>query len=406
MTFTKKIIVAMILGIITGVFLNIFSYETSLTDFIVINFFNIVSDLFISALKLVIIPLIFFSIVCGIISLSDDTSLSRLGIKTLSLYLLTTIIAISLGLLFSSFINYEPILLSNLETNVSIGNVKTESNFFPTNIFKSLSDGNIIHLLIFSVLIGIAASKVKDSAKTFVNYFHEFNTVINELVKIIISFTPIAVYCILSKTFATQGLETLTPLMGYFFTVVFVLLVHFFLTFSLLLKTFTNLNPNQFFINIKEVIVFTFSTSSSSASIPFTLKAATEKCGINKSISSFTIPLGATINMDGTAIMQGCATFFLASLYGIDLGMNELLTIVITATIASIGTAGIPSAGIIMLTVIFTQIGIPLEGITLLLGVDRLLDMMRTSINVSGDLCISCIVASSENRIDATIYKS
>ena len=406
MSFTKKIIVAMILGIITGVFLNIFSYDTSFSDFIVINFFNIVSDLFISALKLVIIPLIFFSIVCGIISLSDDTSLSRLGIKTLSLYLFTTIIAISLGLLFSSFIDYEPILLSNLETNVSIDNIKTESNIFPTNIFQSLSDGNIIHLLIFSVLIGIAASKVKDNAKTFINYFHEFNTVINELVKIIISFTPIAVYCILSKTFATQGLETLTPLMGYFFTVVFVLLIHFFITFSFLLKTFTNLNPKQFFINIKEVIVFTFSTSSSSASIPFTLKAATEKCGINKSISSFTIPLGATINMDGTAIMQGCATFFLASLYGIDLGMNEILTIVVTATIASIGTAGIPSAGIIMLTVIFTQIGIPLEGITLLLGVDRLLDMMRTSINVSGDLCISCIVASSENRIDENIYKS
>jgi Na+/H+-dicarboxylate symporter len=406
MPFTKKIIVAMILGIITGVFLNIFSYDTSLSNFIVINFFNIVSDLFISALKLVIIPLIFFSIVCGIISLSDDTSLSRLGIKTLSLYLFTTIIAISLGLLFSSFIDYEPILLSNLETNVSIDNIKTESNIFPTNIFQSLSDGNIIHLLIFSVLIGIAASKVKDNAKTFINYFHEFNTVINELVKIIISFTPIAVYCILSKTFATQGLDTLTPLIGYFLTVAFVLLIHFFITFSLLLKTFTNLNPKKFFINIKEVIVFTFSTSSSSASIPFTLKAATEKCGINKSISSFTIPLGATINMDGTAIMQGCATFFLASLYGIDLGMSEILTIVVTATIASIGTAGIPSAGIIMLTVIFTQIGIPLEGITLLLGVDRLLDMMRTSINVSGDLCISCIVASSENRIDETIYKS
>ena len=406
MSFTKKIIVAMILGIIAGIFLNIFTYDVSADDSIVINLFSVVSDLFISALKLVIIPLIFFSIVCGIISLSDDVSLSRLGIKTLSLYLLTTVIAISLGLLFSSFIDYEPILLSNLESDVSIDNIETESNFFPTNIFKSLSNGNIIHLLIFSVLIGIAASKVKDKVKTFVNYFHEFNAVINELVKIIISFTPIAVFCILSKTFATQGLETLTPLMGYFFTVVFVLLFHFFITFYFMLKTFTNLSPKKFFINIKEVIVFTFSTSSSSASIPFTLKAANEKCGINKSISSFTIPLGATINMDGTAIMQGCATFFLASLYGIDLGMPEILTIVITATIASIGTAGIPSAGIIMLTVIFTQIGIPLEGITLLLGVDRLLDMMRTSINVSGDFCISCIVANSENRIDETIFKS
>ena len=172
----------MILGIIAGIFLNIFTYDISADDSIVINLFSVVSDLFISALKLVIIPLIFFSIVCGIISLSDDVSLSRLGIKTLSLYLLTTVIAISLGLLFSSFIDYEPILLSNLESDVSIDNIETESNFFPTNIFKSLSNGNIIHLLIFSVLIGIAASKVKDKVKTFVNYINEFNAVINELV--------------------------------------------------------------------------------------------------------------------------------------------------------------------------------------------------------------------------------
>ena len=194
--------------------------------------------------------------------------------------------------------------------------------------------------------------------------------------------------------------------MGYFFTVVFVLLIHFFFTFTLMLKAFTNLNPYKFYQNIKEVIIFTFSTSSSSASIPFTLKAASEKHGIDKSISTFSVPLGATINMDGTAIMQGCATFFLAGLYGIHLGFDEIVLIVFTATVASIGTAGIPSAGIIMLTVIFTQIGIPLEGITLLLGVDRLLDMMRTSVNVSGDLCISCIVASSENKLDEKIYHS
>ena len=349
--------------------------------------------------------MIFFSIVCGIVSLSDDVPISRLGIKTLSLYILTTVIAISLGLLFSSFINYEPIL-SGLENTDPISNIESEVNIFPNNIFRSLTEGNIIHLLIFSVLIGISASKIKGNVNTFIQYFHDFNNVINELVKIIISFTPIAVFCILSKTFATQGLETLMPLMSYFLTVVFVLLIHFFLTFSLLLKFFTTLNAMKFFKNIKDVIIFSFSTSSSSASIPFTLKTAEEKCGVNKSIGTFTIPLGATINMDGTAIMQGCATFFLASLYGIDLGFIEIITIVVTATIASIGTAGIPSAGIIMLTVIFTQIGIPLEGITLLLGVDRLLDMMRTSVNVSGDLCISCIVADSENKINHDVYKS
>ena len=256
------------------------------------------------------------------------------------------------------------------------------------------------------MLIGISAARIKNRIKTFIKYFYDFNDVINELVKLIISFTPIAVFCILAKTFSTQGVETIMSLAGYFFTVVFVLLFHFLFTFSILIKFFTALNPVKFFQNLKDVVIFTFSTSSSSASIPFTLKATEEKYGIDKSIGTFTVPLGATINMDGTAIMQGCATFFLASLYGIDLGINEIVTIVITATIASIGTAGIPSAGIIMLTVIFTQIGIPLEGITLLLGVDRLLDMIRTSVNVSGDTCISCVIASSENKINESVFNS
>ena len=406
MSFTKKIIVSMILGILVGITFNL----TDLTEFhlgtYINNLFDIVSYLFLSSLKLIIVPLIFFSIVCGIVSLSDDVSVSRLGIKTLLLYTITTVIAISLGLLFSSFINFEPIEITNLDSVINIENIETDGNIFPSNIFKSLSDGNIIHLLIFAVLIGISAARIKNRIKTFIQYFYDFNDVINELVKLIISFTPIAVFCILAKTFSTQGVETIMSLAGYFFTVVFVLLFHFLFTFSILIKLFTALNPVKFFQNLKDVVIFTFSTSSSSASIPFTLKAAEEKYGIDKSISTFTVPLGATINMDGTAIMQGCATFFLASLYGIDLGINEIITIVITATIASIGTAGIPSAGIVMLTVIFTQIGIPLEGITLLLGVDRLLDMMRTSVNVSGDLCISCVIASSEKKINKKLFNS
>ncbi len=406
MSFTKKIIVSMILGILIGVSFNITSLIESSSGTYVINLLDLISYLFLSSLKLIIVPLIFFSIVCGIVSLSDDVSISRLGIKTLLLYTITTVIAISLGLLFSSFINYEPIEMKNLDSVINIENIETDGNIFPNNIFKSLSDGNIIHLLIFAVLIGISAARIKNRIKTFIQYFYDFNDVVNELVKLIISFTPIAVFCILAKTFSTQGIETIMSLGGYFFTVVFVLLFHFLFTFSILIKFFTALNPVKFFQNLKDVVIFTFSTSSSSASIPFTLKATEEKYGIDKSIGTFTVPLGATINMDGTAIMQGCATFFLASLYGIDLGINEIVTIVITATIASIGTAGIPSAGIIMLTVIFTQIGIPLEGITLLLGVDRLLDMMRTSVNVSGDICISCVIASSENKINESVFNS
>ena len=396
----------MILGILVGFTFNLTGLIESSLGTYTTDLFDLVSYLFLSSLKLIIVPLIFFSIVCGIVSLSDDVSLSRLGIKTLLLYTITTVIAISLGLLFSSFMNYEQINMKNLDSVINIENIETDGNIFPNNIFKSLSDGNIIHLLIFAVLIGISASRIKNRIKTFIQYFYDFNDVINELVKLIIAFTPIAVFCILAKTFSTQGMETISSLAGYFFTVIFVLIFHFLFTFSMLIKFFTALSPVKFFQNLKEVVIFTFSTSSSSASIPFTLRAAEEKYGINKSISTFTVPLGATINMDGTAIMQGCATFFLANLYGIDLGINEILTIVITATVASIGTAGVPSAGIIMLTVIFTQIGIPLEGITLLLGVDRLLDMMRTSVNVSGDLCISCIIASSENKINEEVFNS
>ncbi|MGA0277726.1 MAG: dicarboxylate/amino acid:cation symporter, partial [Candidatus Kariarchaeum pelagius] len=243
MSFTKKIIVSMILGIIFGVLINLIDISQSSTNSIIINGLDLVSHLFLSALKLIIIPLIFFSIVCGIVSLSNDVSISRLGIKTISLYLITTVIAISLGLLFASLISYEPVLITDLNSEINVKDIQSENNFFPSNIFKSMVDGNIIHLLIFSILIGISASRIKEKIKTFIKYIHEFNEVINELVKIIISFTPLAVFCILSKTFATQGLDTLMPLMGYFLTVVAALILHFFITFSLLLKIFTSLDP-------------------------------------------------------------------------------------------------------------------------------------------------------------------
>lgn len=406
MSFTKKIIYSMIFGIIIGLIINFLNVNASFQYYVIEGIFGLISNIFISSLKLIVIPLIFFSIVCGILSLSDDTSLSRVSIKTLSLYFVTTIIAISLGLLFSSFIDYEPTLKNEIINSNYDNNTTNQSHLFPDNIFKSLAEGNIIHLLIFSILIGIAANKIKDNIPIFISYIKQFNDVINELVKLIIAFTPVAVFCILVKTFSSQGAGTLLTLITYFLTVAVVLIFHFLLTYTVLLKLFTNLNPITFFKNIKDVIIFTFSTSSSSASIPFTLDAVRTKCGVNNSIGSFTIPLGATINMDGTAIMQGCATFFLASLYGIDIGFQEIVLIVTTATLASIGTAGVPSAGILMLTMIFSQIGIPLEGITLLLGVDRLLDMMRTSVNVSGDMCITCIVAKSENQIDQKIFDS
>tara|TARA_B100001142_G_scaffold320661_2_gene366065 strand:- start:247 stop:1326 length:1080 start_codon:yes stop_codon:yes gene_type:complete len=357
---------------------------------------------------MIVLPLIFVSIISGIISINDVNTLGRLGIKTLTLYVFTTMLAITLALFVSSFIDYniETISLNNGIQNISPMNQNSNFilNIFPDNFFSALVDGNVIQVLSFAIFIGVSASYVKNEIPEFVSLINNLNKIFNKMVMIIISFTPIAVFSLLAKTFSTEGMDVFIPLIKYFSVVVLVLLIHFAFTYSLILKAFSSLSIQKFYSKLRALIIFTFSTSSSNASIPFTLNTIVSKYGVNKSFASFSIPLGATINMDGTAIMQGCATYFLAAYYGIDLVFSDFVLIILTATVASIGTAGIPSAGIIMLSLILTELGIPLEGITLLLGVDRLLDMMRTSVNVSGDTCISCVVAQSEKLIDIKKY--
>ena len=411
MNFTKQVLISMVAGIFIGLIINFYfiSY-TFIESFLIGNIFSTISSLFLILLKMIVLPLIFVSIVSGIISINDVSTLGRIGIKTISLYIFTTIIAISLALIASSLVNYN---LGNLVIpSAPVTNVAASSNtniilsFFPENFFSALANGNVIQVLVFAIFIGISSSIIKKEIPEFINLIDNLNKVFNKLVLLIIKLTPIAVFCLLGKTFATQGIDVFIPLLKYFMVVAGVLLFHFFFTYSVLLGLLTKLNLKIFFKKLKSLLVFTFSTASSNASIPFTLNTVTKKFGVNKSIASFSIPLGATINMDGTAIMQGCATFFLASYYGIDLVFNDFLVIIVTATIASIGTAGIPSAGILMLSLILSEIGIPLEGITLLLGVDRLLDMMRTSVNVSGDTCITCIVANSENLIDVKKFNN
>jgi Na+/H+-dicarboxylate symporter len=411
MSFTKQVLISMVAGIFIGLIINFYfiSY-TFIESFLIGNIFSTISSLFLILLKMIVLPLIFVSIVSGIISINDVSTLGRIGIKTISLYIFTTIIAISLALIASSLVNYN---LGNLvipaapTTNVAASsNTNIILSFFPENFFSALANGNVIQVLVFAIFIGISSSIIKKEIPEFINLIDNLNKVFNKLVLLIIKLTPIAVFCLLGKTFATQGIDVFIPLLKYFMVVAGVLLFHFFFTYSVLLGLLTKLNLKIFFKKLKSLLVFTFSTASSNASIPFTLNTVTKKFGVNKSIASFSIPLGATINMDGTAIMQGCATFFLASYYGIDLVFNDFLVIIVTATIASIGTAGIPSAGILMLSLILSEIGIPLEGITLLLGVDRLLDMMRTSVNVSGDTCITCIVANSENLIDVKKFNN
>ena len=409
MSFTKKVLFSMVAGIVVGLLINNFFLPNQLIESVLINqIFHSVSSIFLILLKMIVLPLIFVSIISGIISINDVNTLGRLGVKTLTLYVFTTMIAITLALFVSSFIDYNIAIIDTVSGAKEIPTVESSSNFilsiFPQNFFAALVDGNVIQVLSFAIFIGISASYIKNEIPEFVNLIGNLNKIFNKMVLIIISFTPIAVFTLLAKTFSTEGLDVFIPLIKYFSVVVLVLLLHFTFTYSLLLKVFSDLDIRKFYTKLKSLIIFTFSTSSSNASIPFTLDVVTNKYGVNKSLASFSIPLGATINMDGTAIMQGCATYFLAAYYGIDLDIVDFITIILTATIASIGTAGIPSAGIIMLSLILTELGIPLEGITLLLGVDRLLDMMRTSVNVSGDTCISCVVAHSENLIDVKKY--
>ena len=405
MSFTKKVLFSMVTGIIVGLLINNFFIPNQLIESILINqIFHTISSIFLILLKMIVLPLIFVSIISGIISINDVNTLGRLGIKTLTLYIFTTMIAITLALFISSFVNYNIEVIDAVNNTKQVLAAEQSSNFilsiFPQNFFAALVDGNVIQVLSFAIFIGISASFIKNEIPEFVNLIDNLNKIFNKMVLIIISFTPIAVFALLAKTFSMEGLDVFIPLMKYFSIVVLVLLLHFTFTYSLILKVFSNLDIGTFYAKLKSLIIFTFSTSSSNASIPFTLDIVTNKYGVNKSLASFSVPLGATINMDGTAIMQGCATYFLAAYYGIELELVDFIVIILTATVASIGTAGIPSAGIIMLSLILTELGIPLEGITLLLGVDRLLDMMRTSVNVSGDTCISCVVAHSENLID------
>ncbi len=409
MSFTKQVLYSMLFGIFFGLALNVFIIPNELIEtFLIENIFTTLATIFILLLKMIVLPLIFVSLISGIVSINDTSALGRIGLKTITLYILTTIVAISLALLSSTLVGYDQQNL-NLGTSLVLNTDIPESKnyiltFFPENFFASLADGNVIHVLVFAIFLGIAASLIKEEIKVYIDLIDDLNKILNKLVILIIKLTPIAVFCLLAKTFATQGIEVFIPLAKYFFLVIFVLMLHFTITYSILLQLFTSLNLKRFYNKIKSILIFTFSTASSNASIPFTLNAVINKFGVKKSVASFSIPLGATINMDGTAIMQGCATYFLATFYGIDLSLNDYITIIITATLASIGTAGIPSAGILMLSIILTEIGIPLEGITLLLGVDRLLDMIRTSVNVTGDTCITCIVAKSENMLDEKKY--
>jgi len=400
----------MVAGLLVGSILHwIGSEEGFIATYLVNGVFDVGGKIFIASLKLLVVPLVFFSLVCGASNLSDGSSMGRIGFKTLGLYLLTTAIAITLALTIATNIN--PGLGIDLVTTAEYVAKQPPSltqviiDIFPTNPLRAMAEGNMLQVIVFAILIGIAISRCGEPGERIRVSLNDWNEVVMRLILMLMAVAPAGVFCLMVTLFANMGLGAIADLIKYFMTVVLVLLVHFSLTYSILLRSLAGLNPVTFYKRFAPVMAYAFSTSSSNATLPITLETVEHRLGVKNEIASFTVPLGATINMDGTAIMQGVATVFIAQAYNIDISLTGYLMVILTATLASIGTAGVPGVGLITLALVLQQVGLPVEGIALIIGVDRLLDMMRTAVNVTGDATVSTIVGRSENKFDENIFE-
>jgi Na+/H+-dicarboxylate symporter len=407
MTLTTKVLLGMGLGIVVGLIINSLGLNTEgsfIQVYIVNGLFHITGAMFVTALKMLVVPLVFFSLITGVLGIGNINKLGKVGIKAFGLYLLTTAVAIVIA--GSSGIGEG----ANLITGASFSAQEAPPlssvliNIIPSNVVDAMATGNMLQLIFFSILLGISILMVGKKAKLVVAGIEIMNEVMMNMVNIIMAVAPYAVFALIAKAISNLGFDLLMDLAGYVLVLVGILMIHLFVTLMAVLKVFSGLSPLKFMKKMRDTQVFAFSTSSSNATIHVTLKTVTDRLGVNNSVASFTVPFGATINMDGTAIMQGVATVFIANVYGIDLGIVGYLTVILMSVLASIGTAGVPGVGLIMLSMVFTQVGLPVEGIGLILGVDRILDMVRTAVNVSGDAVVSTIVAKSEGQFNQEIF--
>lgn len=406
----------MVAGIATGAAIHALASSAdpdsaitkAIQEWVVNGLFLVVGQSFLRLLTVLVVPVVFLSLVCGAAAMDDIRKLGRVGLRAVGLYLFTTAAAISmamgLALAFRPGHGFTLDAGASFEARPSPPLTETFVNLFPKNAIASMAEGNMLQIIVFAILLGLALTLAGASGKRVLAACGDWNDVIMKFVGIIMSLAPIGVFALIARTFANEGFGAFGPLIGYFLTVLLALGIHAFGIYPLLLKFLGGLRVRPFFKKMREVHLFAFSTASSNATIPVTLNTVETRLGVSNPIASFTVPLGATINMDGTAIMQGVATIFIAQAYGLDLGASQLLLVVLTATLASIGTAGVPGVGLIMLSMVLTQAGLPVEGIALILGIDRLLDMVRTAVNVTGDATVSCIVARSEKELDTSIY--
>ena len=391
---TTKIFIALIAGAIFGIILCYLVPSGHVRDDIIVEgILYVIGQGFIRLMKMLVVPLVFCSLVCGSMAIGDTKKLGTVGVRTLIFYLFTTALAITVALTVGNIIDPGIGLdMSAIKTNAAdVAQMEATSltdtllNIIPDNPVNSLASGSMLQIIVFALIIGVILAKLGDRAETVSNFFGQFNDIMMEMTMMVMSLAPVGVFCLISRTFANIGFSAFLPLGKYMIGVLLALAIQCLVVYLGLLKVFTGLNPIKFIKNFFPVMAFAFSTATSNATIPLSIDTLAKKMGVSKKISSFTIPLGATINMDGTAIMQGVAVVFAAQAFGIHLTMTDYITVIGTATLASIGTAGVPSVGLVTLTMVFNSVGLPVEAIGLIMGIDRILDMTRTAVNITGD---------------------
>ena len=412
MNLTIRILIGMVAGLTVGMLVQLSGAAPDglIRTFFIDGLLDAGGQIFIASLKLMVVPLVFVSLVCGAASLGGHGNMGRVGGKTVGLYLLTTGIAISIALLLALVIapgegaSNADITPSEFVPKEAESIKDTLINIFPTNPIQAMAQGNMLQVIVFALLLGVALSRSGEAGTRINAVFSDLNEILMKLITMLISLAPYGVFCLMGVLFTKVGWAEIGKLAAYFGTVVLALVLHATVVYPSLLTVLARINPVRFFAKMREPMLVAFSTSSSGATLPVTLRTVEKRVGVKNEVASFAVPLGATINMDGTAIMQGVATVFIAQFYVIDLTLADYLMVILTATLASIGTAGVPGVGLIMLAMVLNQVGLPVEGIGLIIGIDRLLDMLRTSVNVVGDGTVATIVARSEDDLDMAVF--
>ena len=407
---TKQILVAMVIGFTIGALIHGFDWSENafVGEFLVGGIFSLGGQIFIKTLKLLVVPLVFVSLVCGASSLAGGNNMGRIGLKTVALYLMTTAVAISLALTVANIIN--PGLGINMAEGMTFQAKEAPPltqvvlDIFPSNPVAAMAEGNMLQIIVFALLLGVALTRAGGAGLALKASFDRWNEVIMQLVMMLMLAAPVGVFCLMVTLGAQLGFGAILDLLAYFLCVLLVLALHFLITYPTLIKLLVRVSPVLFYQHMTPVMAFAFSTASSGATLPVTLETVKKRIGVRNEIASFVVPVGATINMDGTAIMQGVATVFIAQAFNVDIGLTGYLMVILTATMASIGTAAVPGVGLITLALVLTQVGLPVEGIALIIGVDRLLDMTRTVVNVVGDATVSSVVARSEGQFEDEIF--